>query len=63
MTAAATTTQEASLAARAVAGSRNVGAMRTKRPCEVSFLLLLFFGQAKKSRFKHKESLSNKIVQ
>ena len=52
MTAAATTTQEASLAAHSTAGSRNVGAMRTKRPCEVSFLLLLYFGHAKKSRIQ-----------
>ena len=37
MTAAATTTQEASLAALAVMGYRNVGAMRIKRPCEANF--------------------------
>ena len=57
MTAAATTTQEASLAALNASGYLNVKITSGKRPCEVPFLFATFsLGIQRKSRFKIKKS-------
>ena len=55
MTAAATTTQEASLAALYLAGNRNVGIMNTNAPARCPFFLLLFLWTRKEKVDKRRK--------